>query len=327
MEVQPKTKDRIISIDIMKLFAVLLVLNSHMEKCYHPYEILATGGAIGDALFFFCSGFMLFMGPTLRFDNFMKKRISRIYPSVIVVSIIGCLFFNQNNDIISIIIDGGGWCVKCIIIYYILIWGIKKWLINHINIAWTFSIIIVLLWYYAFFDNEGQVSLYGNNYFKWVFFFLFMLQGAVMGSKFHNYKYNKWVLIKLTLCLIAFYSFHILQNNLSWIVDLQYLSIIPLMGIIYYAYLFCCASFWRKIYENKIAGQAIFILGGLCLDCYLVQYFSLTDKLNWLFPLNIPLIMAFILCVSYIVNFTAALFSQTFQKRDYDYLECLLWKR
>ena len=54
--------DRIIAIDILKVFAVLLVINSHMEVCYHPYEMLATGGAIGDALFFFCSGFTLLLG-------------------------------------------------------------------------------------------------------------------------------------------------------------------------------------------------------------------------------------------------------------------------
>lgn len=322
-----EANDRIISIDIMKLFAVLLVLNSHMEKCYYPYEFLATGGAIGDALFFFCSGFMLFMGPNLRFDNFMKKRISRIYPSVIVVSIVGCLFFNRSNDIISVLVDGGGWFVKCIMIYYILIWCIKKWLINHMNMVWTVSIIIILFWYYRFFDNEDAVSLYGGSYFKWVFFFLFMLQGAVMGAKFNKYRYNKWVLPKLSLSLVCFYAFFILQNNLSWMIDLQYLSIIPLMGVIYYMYLLCCAPVWKKIYENKIAGQAIFICGGLCLDCYLAQNFFLTDKLNWLFPLNIPLIMVFILGISYIINFMSSLLVQTFQNPDYDYSKCLLWKR
>lgn len=55
-------KNRIISIDILKVFAVFLVMNSHMELCYGEYGFLATGGAIGDALFFFCSGFTLLMG-------------------------------------------------------------------------------------------------------------------------------------------------------------------------------------------------------------------------------------------------------------------------
>ena len=45
-------KERIISIDILKFFAALLITNSHMELLYGKYSILATGGAIGDVLFF-----------------------------------------------------------------------------------------------------------------------------------------------------------------------------------------------------------------------------------------------------------------------------------
>ena len=48
-------KQRDISIDILKFFAVLLITNSHMEPLYGEYSQLATGGAIGDVLFFFCS--------------------------------------------------------------------------------------------------------------------------------------------------------------------------------------------------------------------------------------------------------------------------------
>lgn len=46
------TKERNISIDIMKFLAVLLITNSHMDKLYGNYNIFATGGAIGDVLFF-----------------------------------------------------------------------------------------------------------------------------------------------------------------------------------------------------------------------------------------------------------------------------------
>lgn len=116
---------RIISIDILKVMAVLCVLNSHMEICYGNYSFLATGGAIGDALFFFCSGFMLFRGKSLRFDNFIKRRISRIYPTVFIVAIVGTLLFGKSDNIVSIILYGGGWFVSCIMIYYALIWLVK----------------------------------------------------------------------------------------------------------------------------------------------------------------------------------------------------------
>lgn len=53
-------KERNISIDILKCIAAILITNSHMDSLYGQYSILATGGAIGDVLFFFCSGFTLF---------------------------------------------------------------------------------------------------------------------------------------------------------------------------------------------------------------------------------------------------------------------------
>ena len=36
---------RDISIDVLKFFAVFLIINSHIDMCYPPkYAILATGG-------------------------------------------------------------------------------------------------------------------------------------------------------------------------------------------------------------------------------------------------------------------------------------------
>ena len=221
----------------------------------------------------------------------------------------------------------GGGVVRCIMIYYVLIWGIKKWFRNYLNMVWTALSIIVLIWYYFFFDNQGHVSLFGGNYFKWCFFLFFMLQGAVMGSKSGKYHYNKYVFPKLLACVIGFYSFHVFQYRFHLLIDLQYLSIIPLLGITYYVYLFCNASFWKKMYKNRFWGQIIFIIGGLCLECYLVQGFFFTDRLNWLFPLNIPIIVLFILSVSYLVNFLSAVLLQTFQKEGYDYRKCFLMKR
>lgn len=44
-----------------------------MELLYGDFNDLATGGAIGDVLFFFCSGYTLFLGRMGRFDNWYKE--------------------------------------------------------------------------------------------------------------------------------------------------------------------------------------------------------------------------------------------------------------
>lgn len=64
-----ETRERDFAIDIVKFLAVLMIINSHADVMYPHMKILATGGAIGDCLFLFCSGFTLFWGggKTIRF--------------------------------------------------------------------------------------------------------------------------------------------------------------------------------------------------------------------------------------------------------------------
>ena len=55
-------KERDFAIDIVKFLAVLMIINSHADVMYPQMKMLATGGAIGDCLFLFCSGFTLLLG-------------------------------------------------------------------------------------------------------------------------------------------------------------------------------------------------------------------------------------------------------------------------
>ena len=117
--------NRNISIDILKFFAVFLVMNSHMGICYPKYEFLSTGGSIGDALFFFASGFTLFLGRHLRFDNWYKRRIQRIYPSLIAASIIALLVFGVSKNIGEILSGRRYWFIGCILVYYAILYVVK----------------------------------------------------------------------------------------------------------------------------------------------------------------------------------------------------------
>ena len=104
---------------------------------YGKYSVLATGGTIGDALFLFCSGFTLFMKPMMsirEFPDWYKRRINRIYPTVLAIAVIKCTFFGGHSTINDIILHGGGWFVSCIMIYYVFIFLIGLYLRKHINL-------------------------------------------------------------------------------------------------------------------------------------------------------------------------------------------------
>lgn len=99
-------KDRDYSIDILKFLAVFLIINSHMDALYVKYGILATGGAIGDVLFLFASGYTLLLSKReLSFANWYKRRINRIYPSVFVCVLVAAVLTQQNT--LSLLRFGG----------------------------------------------------------------------------------------------------------------------------------------------------------------------------------------------------------------------------
>lgn len=97
-------KERNLSIELLKFIAVIIVVNSHFDPLYgEEYHYMATGGAIGDALFFFASGFTLFLGRLGRFDNWYKRRVRRIYPSVLAWFFVCSLLFEVKYSAIQVI--------------------------------------------------------------------------------------------------------------------------------------------------------------------------------------------------------------------------------
>ena len=67
-------KKRNDAIDILKFLAVVLILNSHFDKIYlPPFDKLATGGTIGDAMFFLCSGFTMLLGGGQKFCKLLQE--------------------------------------------------------------------------------------------------------------------------------------------------------------------------------------------------------------------------------------------------------------
>lgn len=321
------SRNRIVAIDILKVFAVLAVLNSHMEICYGDYKYLSTGGAIGDALFFFCSGFMLFRSKVLRFDNFIKKKIARIYPTVFIVAFVTCIFFNNNQNLEWILRTGGGWFVNCIMIYFVFMWFIQKFFIRKLTTVSTILALIIIASYYPFYFSDNNFSIYGNTYYKWIFFFIFMLQGAIIGKNIEKYKYSNISLPMMIMCIVSWYGILFANQKFGCFSGYIYISLIPLLGITYFGYKFCCALFWSKIYNANISGQILYIVGNLCLECYLIQFYIFTDYFNFIFPLNIPLMMLTVLIVSYVINFMTNVLLQTLQKGNYEWSKAFLMRR
>lgn len=315
-------KRRDISIDILKFLAALLITNSHMELLYGDYKALATGGAIGDVLFFFASGFTLFLGRMGRFDNWYKRRINRIYPTVFAWAAVGAFLFNYHYDMKQTIIGGGGWFVTCIMIYYVILY-ITRWLLNN-NLKWAFLITgaVVVAWYFMMNPPFG-FNIYGNTYFKWGHYFLFMLLGASLGiQNKENWKFSFTKDgLKFIGCTILYYGMLFVCRKVETLQHLELLSLLPLLGITFYLYKICNTDTMKKLYDNRYTGAVIRFVGGLCLEIYLIQGALFTDKMNHLFPLNLLLMLIIIVAAAYLLRCAARIFAQTFKAEDYNWKE------
>lgn len=203
-------RQRNISIDILKCIAAILITNSHMGPLYGKYSILATGGAIGDVLFFFCSGFTLFLGRMGRFDNWYKRRIHRIYPTVFAWAIVGAFIFNYHNDMRYTVINGGGWFVTCIMIYYVILYFIQRYMLNKLKLAFAIAAGICIIWYIVI-DRPIGYNMYGYTYFKWCHYFLFMLMGAMPQRANLLFKMG-WIEISGEYCHLLYLSVHRQEN-------------------------------------------------------------------------------------------------------------------
>lgn len=332
------------AIDILKFFAVLFITNSHFDDQYVYCKELATGGAIGDALFFFCSGYTLFLGRLGRFDAWYKRRLRRIIPSVLVfVFLFG--FINPQLGLPDLLYYGANWFVPCILICYVPLYFVRKYAINNMNMVYLVTGFLIVSWYCLFFDPfhswfitnckyldwmlfctpMDKTWMYQWNYFKWLFFFLFMLFGAQMGyysqqsssSVSHGEKKKFLELIgKLIGCVIAFYTIPILIEKMPELRAFLIFSLLPLVGICYFFYNLSELEVMQKMYRNKYLGLTISMIGGLCLEIYLVQPVVRTTTLNHLFPLNILIIFVGIVIIAYLCRVLSRFFQEVLKEED-----------
>ena len=80
------------------------------------------------------------------------------------------------------------------------------------------------------------------------------------------------------------------------------------------------------MYSNRHWNFLILTVSGLCLESYLINGYLLTDKLNAIWPLNLIIIISFILMCAYFVRCVARIFSQTFSTEDYEWRKIIAMK-
>lgn len=114
------------------------------------------------------------------------------------------------------IIHGGGWFVTCIMIYYVILYFIQRFMLSHLK--WVFGVVILICiaWYYTM-ERPANYNMYGATYFKWGHYFLFMLLGAMMGITKRQWHFNlKTDLVKLIGSILVYYAILFAGKNMFY---------------------------------------------------------------------------------------------------------------
>lgn len=313
-------KSRNYALDFLKCIATMMVLNSHMSVCYPNFEYLATGGAIGNCLFFCVSGFLLIpaVGGGESFVDWYKRRIRRIIPTLITMGIVATIVFSRSQELIDVLVGKRYWFVQCILIYYVFAYLIRRWFYNSLH--WVFLIVLgaiigLYVWYMATHEvNTFTIYTGGYEALKWEIYFLFFLFGAML-NRLSLGKSRWWDVVGLVVCIGAWYG------CMAWCGPTKYqlFTIIPMFGILYFAYRVGDLASVKRVFASAGIGKLLLIIGNLCLDCYLIQFDIITDRFNVIFPLNVPLIWCLTLLAAYGLNILSKLIASLLDSKPFDW--------
>lgn len=206
---------RIEAVDILKFLAALLITNSHMNGLY-PDRLgaLATGGALGDACFFFCSGFLLMQSRGGDFFNWYKRRVNRIFPTLFAIAVVAILAFGKNPAFKSVIISENAWFVQAILVFYAAFWFVKRFLSDKMWGVITVVGIASLIWFAWFWDKSVSVFM-AETYLRWPMFFCVMLMGAITSKNYRQFTQHKLMIsiILFILLMGLFYGYQIMGKK------------------------------------------------------------------------------------------------------------------
>ena len=322
------------AIVIFKFFAALLITYSHMRLLFPRFGELVTGGAIGDSLFFFCSGFTLLLGRDGGFFNWYKRRVSRIYPSIIMWAVLSSVVFAWSWNVLDLITTPRYWFLPCIMVYYAIFYVIRRFLARHMRMLFACSFLLTTLLSFFILDMNNSV-MYAQVSFMRIYYFMFMLMGAIVAIDLKSEQGSMifgrlWsfatdrgggINTSKSFCLffisiILYYLCMALYKVDSFYCHFQIVSLFPLLLGIYYLFMFCSSDKLVKVFDHPLIGNVVYIISALTLEIYLVQYALFTDKLNFLFPLNILAIYLLIFIFAYILKILSQLFSHVFKESE-----------
>lgn len=308
-------------ISFARMLAILLVVNSHATGLWPSAvaNVAGRGGGIGNALFFFVSGFALYLSLEARgnvaFRTWLPRRLFRIWPSVWICYGILVLTGTEKIPWHDFFLPlERNWFLGAILVFYPLFFFCIKFLKEKLPalIAALFAIFVA-----AFFALESDAQRWvvgvGSPWMlHWIYYFGIMIFGAELAKRsfFEKKLFAEGGSVKTLLAGAAFAGtvclYYAMRGGfeMTHLWRLQFLAPFALPAVCVAGIAFCriCEASFPKIFSGN-AYKAISFVSNRTLEIYLVHTVGLALCGALPFPLNLATALAVTLVLAAALKF------------------------
>lgn len=264
----------------MLFMATVLITLSHLDA-FVPHRWMASGGAIGNSLFFFLSGFGVTCSLTASataarapsFFNYFKRRILRIYPAFLLMlgpTLLARTVYRQKefNFFESLVWPTPFWFIPAVMLFYIPLFSIAR-LSTRATILALAPLIVPYIYLYLQLDLS-RFTVEGENFVKIINYFCITVMGSIVAKSGTAPKVNALTVGMLLLSLLAFLVVKLTLFRFGFS-EYQFIYHLLLFPIVYFSYhVFCSPKILESLHKTS-ARHIVYWVSGLTLEIYLVQ--------------------------------------------------------
>ncbi len=298
-------------ITFLRAIATCLITNAHYTGIY-PTDLIASGGLIGDVIFFAVSGYCLY-NVKGKFAGWYSNRIIRCYLPVILMTIIymllGYYSLAEHSFVWWYVYPTYYHFVASIVVLYIPYYIIMKFepLKKHIiHIMLALAVIGIIVYALPIYDK----SYYHIDAVREPMIRFLFMESMLLGAYFKQRGekvlsgFKIRYLIGTVFCFVLYFLSKLLFSKVDAISSFQIINWFAVFALLYY--LFALFASLENKYRNlpKWIKTVIAYLATITLEIYVVQY-VLIDLIrpHFSFPLNWLILTLSILIASTLLHF------------------------
>lgn len=303
----------------LRCLAIMVIVNSHSETFY-PIAHLATGGAIGNSLFFALSSFGLYFSEQKSpraFIDWYSRRIARIYPTLwvtLVVLLFPMLLYQRELRFDHLLEYAGEffypnsrwWFLNALLVYYFFLFYIIK-NYSHKKLA-TAAVSGMSLYIFAYLNFVDLSAWTVEDYlpFKLIFYFSMFLFGVYLAAKQSQmtYSFGKDTLLLGSFIILMYGHKYLMTKGLPF--STQFIQQLLLFPIVYYFFKVSQSEVISITLMNlPVVSNVINFIANITLEIYLVHILLLPPfrQLDLPFPLDWALFIAITLTLAVLIHY------------------------